>query len=440
MVDQRNQPQRAEDVGHQPRVFAHLVHGTWPAGGFLVHRWPRFFTPRPTWFDDGSDFRRAIDADVPGITWRAFKWSGENSEVERRRAATAFGDVLRRELDSAPDACHVVIAHSHGGNVALWGLGELDETKRDRVAGLATMGTPFLHFAPHKLSAIESVYLRRIVTGQMVFWMLIFALPFLLVMTALEPELRSWDSLFALAIAAISVPFAIKSWRAFRRRATELEQRKPIWPERLASFVALRSHGDEASLVIAVAEAAGRAFKSAWWIVGLGANLMPLDKRMWRWKVCRGALMATVVLSIASLISAAVAAREVQPPPGWQVWLGLVVIMPLLIALFLAVMIAMLALLPLVLAMGIVTYSQVFFGLAFGVDTFSLAIATEIAAEPNPPRPAPVLEHVDPGDEGRRHSLHALSATRRRLAVWIKERRDARSDYPSSVNQFKELV
>src|SRR5215831_11579859 len=107
-------------VGGGPRVVAHLVHGTWPAGGFLAHTYPRFFKPQPTWFDDGSDFRRSIEADVPGIEWRAFKWSGENSEIERRKAARVFAGVLRRELDAAPEACHVVIAHSHGGNVALW--------------------------------------------------------------------------------------------------------------------------------------------------------------------------------------------------------------------------------------------------------------------------------------------------------------------------------
>jgi hypothetical protein len=200
-------PPRSTSINRQvisePRVIAHLVHGTWPAGGFLAHRYPRIFKPQPVWIDEGSDFRRDVEARVPGIEWRPFRWSGENSELDRRRAAMSFADMLRRELDSAQDACHVAFA--------------------------------FL--------------------------------------------------MFLLALSLAVFPFAV--------------------------------------------------------------------------------------------------------------------------------------------AMAIFAYSQPFLGLAFGADTFHLAIATEIAAEASPPRPAPVLEHVDPGDAGTRHSLHAMPAARLRLAAWIRERRDA---------------
>ena len=80
--------------------------------------------------------------------------------------------------------------------------------------------------------------------------------------------------------------------------------------------------------------------------------------------------------------------------------------------------------LPFSIALGIIAYSQFFLGMAFGADTFFLAIATEISAEPNPPRPAPVLQHVDPVDVSARHSLHAMFETRTRLAAWIRERQD----------------
>ena len=409
----------SDDHGLRPRVVAHLVHGTWPAGGFLAHTYPRFFKACPAWFDEGSEFRRAIEAEIPGIEWRVFKWCGDNSEVERRRAAWAFGDALGRGLDTAPDACHVVIAHSHGGNVALWALGSLDETKRDRVAGLATMGTPFLHFAQRKLSSIENWYLRSVLAGQLMFWFAICALPIVAVTSALERRGLGADDLFAFAIATAGLVAGSKGWRELRRRAAELEQRRPVGPERLASFVALRSRGDEASRVIAVADAVGRVFASAWPLVGLCCKIMPWDNPVWRWKVFRIALMVGAVLTAATLIPAGIDPGRIKPfvsaffPaalawPDWQQWLFFAVLIPVLNAFLLSVMIFAFACFPFAIALGIISYSQVFLGAAFGIDTYFLAIATEISAEPNPPHPAPVLQHVDPADVTTRHSLHAM--------------------------------
>jgi hypothetical protein len=391
------------------------------------------FKPQPTWFDDGSDFRRAIEADVPGIEWRPFPWSGENSEIERRKAAEKFADALRRELDVAPESCHVVIAHSHGGNVALWGLGHLDETRLKQVAGLATMGTPFLHFAPRSLSALESFYLRLIVGGKLIL-LAILVLPLAVLQLAFEGRL----DLNTVAAAVIGVAGSIASYVSWRKQellTRELEQYRPIWPERLASFVALRSRGDEASRVIAVADAAGRSLASAWSIVRLCTKLMPWDDRAWRRKVLRVALMVLGALTGVMWTQAAIAPFRFRAfldelfPAGvqdWQAWLGLVILGPLTLALLLVfIVLWSVAVLPMTLALPIVLYSQFFFGLAFGVDTFGLAIVTEIAAEPNPPRPAPVIEHVEPGDADTRHSIHAMSAARTRLAAWIRERQAA---------------
>jgi hypothetical protein len=395
------------------------------------------FKAQPAWFDEGSHFRRDIEAVMQGIEWRVFKWSGENSEIERRKAARGFATTLRRELDTAPEACHVVIAHSHGGNVALWGLGQLEETKRDRVAGLATMGTPFLHFAPRKLSVIEALYLRVILSGQVILPFLIFALLVGVMELTLERGQLGWYAVPGAVLVGITIYMVWRKQRGRTRELPELElQHQPIWPDRLASFLALRSRGDEASRVIAVADAAARSFISAWSIVRLCTKLMPWDDRSWRRKVFHIALIALVVLTAVTLIHAAIAPAKFRPflsetltllsfPAGWPDWLGLVafvVFLSLTYAFLLTVFILGVVCLPFSIATAIIFYSQVLLGLAFGHDTHGLAISTEIAAEPNPPRPALVLEHVDPGDADTRHSVHALPAARTRLAAWIRER------------------
>jgi hypothetical protein len=150
--------------------------------------------------------------------------------------------------------------------------------------------------------------------------------------------------------------------------------------------------------------------------------------------VFRITLIALVVLTATTLIHATIEPAEARlffsefflaGWRDWQYWLGLVVFVPLTFTFLLIIVLLSVAFIPISIAAAIVLYSQLFLVLALGRDTFVLAIATEIAAEPNPPRPSPVLVHVDPGDVDMRHSVHAMSAARTRLVAWIRERQAA---------------
>ena len=67
------------------RLVVHLVHGTWPSGLSL----PMWLRSRPPlWFEDGSDFQKAIAGKHGGeVVFVVFKWSGRNSVWARLRAA-----------------------------------------------------------------------------------------------------------------------------------------------------------------------------------------------------------------------------------------------------------------------------------------------------------------------------------------------------------------
>jgi hypothetical protein len=71
---------------------------------------------------------------------RAFLWSGANSVHARDCAAKELSDHLTKDLQD-PDTTAVIIAHSHGGNVALRALQHLGSADRVRVV---TLATPFL--------------------------------------------------------------------------------------------------------------------------------------------------------------------------------------------------------------------------------------------------------------------------------------------------------
>jgi hypothetical protein len=57
-------------------------------------------------------------------------------------AAKKLADALNENLESYPDAAHFVIAHSHGGNLALYALH--DARLQERLSGIICMNTPFI--------------------------------------------------------------------------------------------------------------------------------------------------------------------------------------------------------------------------------------------------------------------------------------------------------
>jgi len=136
-----------------------MVHGTW--GGVqassrwhalyrattalcrAARAWFRSVPPDPAWYDEGSLFRGRLESELRkkdiAASYRIFQWSGGNSVRDRARAA----DELSRQLASDPDnADSIVIAHSHGGNVAFLAISQLGS--RGAYIRLITLATPFI--------------------------------------------------------------------------------------------------------------------------------------------------------------------------------------------------------------------------------------------------------------------------------------------------------
>jgi hypothetical protein len=103
-----------------------LVHGTWGRG---------LLRPQPIapWCQEGSFFRngllRSFQQSMPNVrlSISVFNWSGANSILERAKAAqelvTFLGNIGGGETV-------FIIAHSHGGNVAIRAVGKLDDPSR----------------------------------------------------------------------------------------------------------------------------------------------------------------------------------------------------------------------------------------------------------------------------------------------------------------------
>jgi hypothetical protein len=141
-----------------------LVHGTWPRGffprlfrfkqwvrGLLGRRQP--WEPPPFWFEEGSPFLVRLSAELRDIPHKITRhpWTGRNSIYERNDTAHALAERLSVEHTEHPQATQLVIAHSHGGNIALRALHLLHQPDGSRLCDadganplVITLATPFI--------------------------------------------------------------------------------------------------------------------------------------------------------------------------------------------------------------------------------------------------------------------------------------------------------
>ena len=110
-----------------PDYVLTLVHGTW--------------ADTSGWVSPGSALRRHLEERLPGVVFREFPWSGANTHEARLEAGARLGRFIREGQALHPAARHFIVAHSHGGNVALYAM--RDPAARDAVDGIVTLATPF---------------------------------------------------------------------------------------------------------------------------------------------------------------------------------------------------------------------------------------------------------------------------------------------------------
>jgi hypothetical protein len=112
-----------------PERVVVLVHGTiLPGSG------------PPTWIEPASHFCDRLSRQLPGVTIDSvFRWSGHNNHKARLCAGSQLEKHLREAYTSRAEI--VIIAHSHGGNVAAYALANMADARN--VIELVCMNTPF---------------------------------------------------------------------------------------------------------------------------------------------------------------------------------------------------------------------------------------------------------------------------------------------------------
>jgi hypothetical protein len=109
------------------------------------------------WFEEGSPFLAGLSTELGDIPRKItpLLWSGENSIYERDKTAHDLAEFLSAEHARHPQATQLIIAHSHGGNIALRALHYLHQRDAPQLCGadsanplVVTLATPFVEVHP----------------------------------------------------------------------------------------------------------------------------------------------------------------------------------------------------------------------------------------------------------------------------------------------------
>jgi hypothetical protein len=122
----------AEATGDEPEIIIILVHGTWARDA--------------PWATESSklSFHLRMHLERLGpkakLVIQTLRWTGENSFVGRARAADDLRLQMEANAAEYPNVLQFIIAHSHGGNIALLA----QENPVVKAAGIICLSTPVI--------------------------------------------------------------------------------------------------------------------------------------------------------------------------------------------------------------------------------------------------------------------------------------------------------
>lgn len=240
MVGQGIVGRRALD-GDSSRSQIVLVHGTW-GQGFDPYKFHDGRSAR--WFEPGHPFYvqllTSLEGHIAASDVSAFMWSGANSIRERSEAATELASVLDRRLQEAPGVEQILIAHSHGGNVAL--------RARDAMTGdrsrvhIITLATPFIRVTRRAITFADRLLARGLLLAAVIAGIAVYVGAWLL-LAAIDNAL----SFFALSmIGPVSLCWACVTLARKARQSDTSDDavpRGPMPPLARANIFALVMNG-----------------------------------------------------------------------------------------------------------------------------------------------------------------------------------------------------
>lgn len=490
-----------------------VVHGTFARGGWqqIKRNWRAAFArlrgkqpaeaalwkapaqcpDKRWWFEANSAFEREITrlsgCPTGSILFDRILWSGRNRFSDRQDAADTLRQALDDSMRAHPDVPHVVLAHSHGGTVAVKALDQRHPGGAPRVQALLTLGSPFVRLVSRTGPPSDVLPSRDVNFSEVVGVALPATLLALAPLTALTYGFLGSGALHigvAGVVGLLGIVAALTSsiitaflivlalWLAepkladylpgfgllgffaaifvFKDRVVSAGLRYleagPLWLA--CPLLALRAPRDEASLVIGLgqvaqglAQAAAKLGSLLWQPVsrwmnaaeppGLQQSLRP------RWKrKLRGALVLATAAAVTVVVGAGSIGFGVWRPYAFhglgstlEGWLILVVG-----SFWYGAILLLLLPLCFLLAWAVPTAA---ISLAAGREAFMLPAITQVEAEPLPhavggdgKQPATMALDImyEARLSGLNHSLYDAVEVRQRIAQWLREQAESGRD------------
>jgi hypothetical protein len=207
------------EVRHQ--LLITTVHGTWGRGFFPGRQRQN----RRPWFGEESPFLDRLIQELDDIPHKItpLLWSGENSIYKRDETAHILAEHLSAQHAEHPQATQLVIAHSHGGNIALRALYLLRKPDASRLCGaeiptplVVTLATPFVEVQHADLGDRPSV-IRFMVLYAMAYLVLTVLLLGEFLTTVLKPVLLPVASSLGVPWSVRSIPIRHPTPLVYRR-------------------------------------------------------------------------------------------------------------------------------------------------------------------------------------------------------------------------------
>ncbi|MBN7817789.1 esterase/lipase family protein [Algoriphagus pacificus] len=136
-----------------------LIHGT--------------FAKNAEWIQKDSSFQLALMKSLKSdVIFSKFDWDGKNCHSSRINYGDKLRIVLEKSLLNNPNDEHILIAHSHGGNVAMYALSKMKNSFSN--VSLVTLATPFIRCEKFEISGISGILM---IIGIISFFTAMFYLP-----------------------------------------------------------------------------------------------------------------------------------------------------------------------------------------------------------------------------------------------------------------------
>jgi hypothetical protein len=335
IVGQRTENESSDDATAKPiapkfeRETVILVHGTFAA--------PDPSCPQPQWYEPGSTYVSKLDVlleqlNSPARCWahlrshdsktdKMFWWSGANTWAARSEAAARLSQLIS-SLAADGWRCHLV-AHSHGGNVALEALNLISASPTGWPGcTVTTLSTPFIEtWTEITSSAAEARFRKADVAKTILFIGILLAILILLLPDSFGvPWLRShwWTALktillgvVGLIVVAIATFLALLYWPSKSNGVDESKSNGVDdfdMPQRMLN---LNSKEDEAFQLLAKVASqpnpfalpwrgisgAIRSFVASW--KALSLELSEKDKKQYPWQSLPLRLFLAATLAMA---------------------------------------------------------------------------------------------------------------------------------------------